>query len=267
MVRANKWELSFLPKVTGYCPLNCATLVDDVGYIVSYENSVENLHVRLIRKNKGNGWGGLTLTDSYLQKKKQREAYEDQKSEIIFGLLAGTVLFLFGLLYPFPVDPLLKFTVYNVISIGLINIGLCMILLGIIVPAFLELPYKGFVFLGKKIGEAILLIFLAVTYFIIVLPVGLIIRKRRSSLGFFTWSGDYPYEEKSFEKIGAGGGMDIDSTKNFPLLENIYKLFGTLIRHKRSFLIPIVIILLLLGLILFFAASNIVFNFFIYTLF
>jgi len=205
------------------------------------------------------------LTNSYLQKKKQHEAYEDQKGEIVFGFIGGTIILLSGILNNWPVYG--SFNLYAVMSIVFIAIGLCLLLLGFIAPALLKWPYKGFVSIGKKIGEAIFLVLLAVIYFIMVIPVGLIMRKKRRSLGFFTWNGDYPYEEKAFEKIGTGGEKDIDSAIKSPFLKNIYKFFGTLVRNKRFFLIPAAVILVLVGLILFFAASNIVFNFFIYTLF
>jgi len=205
------------------------------------------------------------LTDSYMKNKKQREEYEEQKGEIIFGFFGGTVILLAGIMNSWPVYGSLN--LYAVVSLVFIAIGLCLLLIGFIAPALLKLPYKCFVFIGKKFGEAVLLIFLAVIYFIMVIPVGFILRRKRRSLGFFTWNGDYPYEEKAFEKIRTDGGKDINSTIKSPFLKNIYNFFGTLVRNKRAVLIPAAIVLVIIGLILFFAASNIIFNFFIYTLF
>jgi len=205
------------------------------------------------------------LTDSYLQKKQQREAYENQKGEIIFGLLGGFILLFFGIMNNWPVYG--SFNLFEIMSLALIASGLCLILLGIIAPALLRLPYKGFVFIGKKIGSVIFFVFLTIVYGVIILPVGLIIRRKRKNLGFLTWSGDFPYEEKAFEEIRTGDTNNADSSIKSPFLKSLYDLFGTLVRNKRAVLIPAAIVLVIIGLILFFAASNIIFNFFIYTLF
>lgn len=205
------------------------------------------------------------MTDSYLQTKKQREAYEEQKGEIVFGLLGGTVLLLAGILNTWPIRGIFGLT--DIICLVIIFAGICFVLLGIAAPALLKYPYKGFIFIGEKIGEEVLLIILSLIYLVLIIPVGLIMRKKRKSLGFFTWSGEFPYKEKTFEEITESGSKDIDTTIKSSFLRNIYKLFGTFIRNKSFFLVPAAVILVLLGLILFFAASNIVFNFFIYTLF
>lgn len=206
------------------------------------------------------------MTDSsYLQIKQRREVYEDQKGEIVFGLLGGFILLLFGIMNNWPIYG--SFNLFAIMSLAIIATGLCLIFLGIVAPSLLRLPYKGFVFIGKKIGNALLLVFLTVIYGVMVLPVGLIMRKKRKSLGFFSWSGDFPYKETSFEEIETAENNGFEGSIKSPFLKNIYKLFGTLVRNKRAFLIPAAVILVLLGLILFFAASNVVFNFFIYTLF
>lgn len=202
---------------------------------------------------------------SYLQTKRQRDAYENQKGEIVFGLLGGFILLVFGIMNNWPICG--SFNVFAIMSYIIISIGLILILLGIVTPALLKLPYRGFVFIGKKIGSALLLVFLTVIYLIMVLPVGLIMRKKHINLGFLTWTGDFPYEETAFEAIKDRVQQDFEGSIKSPFLRNIYKLFGTLVRNKRAFLIPATVILVLLGLILFFAASNVVFNFFIYTLF
>jgi len=202
---------------------------------------------------------------SYLQTKQQREAYENQKGEIVFGLLGGFILLVFGIMNNWPIYG--SFNVFAIMSYIIISIGLILILLGIVAPALLRLPYKGFVFIGKKIGSALLLLLLTVIYGLMVLPVGLFMRKKRKHLGFFTWTGNFPYEETSFEAIKDWDKTDAEGSIKSPFLKNIYKLFGTLVRNKRAFLIPATVVLVLLGLILFFAASNVVFNFFIYTLF
>jgi hypothetical protein len=205
------------------------------------------------------------LTNSYLQIKKQREAYETQKGEIVFGLLGGTVLLMFGILNNWPVNGASKF--FTVLSLAIMLTGIFLILSGIVVPVLLKQPYKGFVFIGKKIGEGILISILTVIYLIMVIPVGLFMRKKSKDSGFLAWSGKFPYEERKFEEIKHKNSENIDNTIRSSFLRNIYKIFGTLIRNKRFFLIPAAIILVVLGLILFFAASNIIFNFFIYTLF
>lgn len=205
------------------------------------------------------------MIDSYLEKKQQREAYEDQKGEIVFGLLGGFILLVLGIMNNWPIYG--SFNVFAVMSYLIITVGLCLILLGIVAPAFLRLPYKGFVLVGKKIGSAVLMVLLTVIYGVIVLPVGLFVRKKRKHMGFYTWTGDFPYEETAFEVIKDRAQQDFESSIKSPFIRNIYKLFGTLVRNKRMFLIPAAIVLVLLGLLLFFAASNVVFNFFIYTLF
>jgi hypothetical protein len=215
--------------------------------------------------NKRSGWGGLTLTNSYLQTKRQREAYEEQKGEIVFGLLGGFLLLVLGIVNNWPIYG--SINVYAIMSYIIIAIGLCFLLLGIIAPALLGLPYKVFVFIGKKIGSAILIILLTIIYGVMVFPVGVFMRKKRKRTGFFTWTGNFPYEETSFQTIRTDDKKNAGSSIKLPFLKSLYNLFGTLIRNKRTFLIPTTVVLVLLGLILFFAASNVVFNFFIYTLF
>lgn len=205
------------------------------------------------------------MTESYLQAKRRREACEEQKGEIVFGLLGGFLLLVLGVMNNWPIDR--QFGFFTVMSYVFIAAGLCFILVAVVVPALLKWPYKGFVFLGRKIGGAVLMVLLTVIYGLIVLPVGLLFRHKRKQAGFYSWTGSFPYKDASFETMGAKEQKGFESPVPAQLPGKIYMLFETLVRNKRVFLIPAAVLLILLGLILFFAASNIVFNFFIYTLF
>lgn len=205
------------------------------------------------------------MTDTYLEIKQQREAYKELKGETIFGHLFGFILFWAGILINLPIYGSNLINV--IICISIISIGLISILFAIIVPTFLRWPYKAFMYIGKKIGSVIFLLLLAVIYLSLVLPVGLIKKKKRKNYGYFTWNSDFEDDENTFEDIKILDNMNINYRTKSSFLRNIYILFGTLVRNKRIFLIPAAVTLVIVGLMLIFTASNIIINFFIYTLF
>lgn len=205
------------------------------------------------------------MTNTYLEIKNQRDEYEETKGETIFGLFFGFVLILAGLFNNLPVYGSISLNV--VICIVILSTGLLLMLMAVAVPSVLKYPYKGFVFLGKLIGRAVFLVLLTLIYIVLVLPVGLFIRRKRKDFGFQNWNNKYVGKDTAFENINTTGIEGVDEISKRSFLRNIYNLFSLFIRNRRLPLIPVAIILILLGLILFFISSSVVFNFFIYTLF
>lgn len=193
----------------------------------------------------------------YMKKRKIRLEETRIKDSSLFGLVAGTVFMLAGFL---------RWIVsYNGISYfwaALGIIGLFIFIAGVLIPQCIIWFYDGIRFIGNKIGHVIFSILLFVVYVLLIIPIGLLIKKKENHYFYAMWEGEYKGEKKSCfipwketmktEAKGVGG--------------NALGLLQYLFLNGRAVFLPVVFVLLFLGFILFFVSSS-VFAPFIYTLF
>lgn len=201
------------------------------------------------------------MKNLYLSIKEKRQSAEDLKNQILFGLMFGPLLFVFGAVFYFSVSGL-----YEIIFVCTSFTGLILICLGILIPSALNAPYKAITFFGNKIGNVIFKAILTVIYVFLIIPVGFLGKKKRTKYGLYEWDDKFSGKETAFVRTADYKEKNLDTVVVFPKLLNIYRLLGRIIKNKWFIIIPTTILLIILGLIYFFAATNVV-SFFIYTMF
>jgi len=195
-----------------------------------------------------------------MERKKQSDAFEELKSQIIFGLMGGAILMAAGALnwlssYKGPRE---------IACICIFTLGAVFFLLAVIVPSLLKYPYKAFRFFGNTVGKAIFAAMLAILYFLFIFPVGLFLRRKREAQGYFAWDGAPPQPRSMFADIVQTHGPPHAAKASY--FGILYKLLSVFAANRKYILIPAVIVLAIVGLILFFVSSNVM-TAFIYTIF
>lgn len=201
------------------------------------------------------------MKDLYLTVKEQRKSLEDMKNQILFGFMFGWLLFVLGAVWYFSVSGF-----YEIICAFLCLIGVTLVFLGFFIPSALKHPYKVFSFFGEKVGNVIFKVILSLIYVLLILPVGLVVKKKRPQFGIYAWDNEFCGQENAFVKTSEYKEKGPDESVAFPKLLNIYRLMGRIINNKWYIIIPATSLMIILGLILFFASANVV-SFFIYTIF
>ena len=194
----------------------------------------------------------------YMQERKNRLEDEMITNYAVFGQLGGLILSLLGFMK--------WLTTYNAVMsyvlLGLTAFGLYMIISGVILPQSLEWCYKPFSIVGNKIGELIFDILLLIVYFVFVLPVGIFMRRKNHDYLYLEWDGQYPFAEREGFTSWKSSGM----TSRNGMLSTSARIIEVFMMNGKYILIPAVMILIALGIILFFVSSSVMAPF-IYTLF
>ncbi|WP_375494483.1 DUF5989 family protein [uncultured Nostoc sp.] len=200
---------------------------------------------------------------SYLQRLKQRKHLAQLKEQIVFGLTLGWLMTLVGgFHYLFVInthDNLWKVLLY--IGIGLIAIS-------IILPSAISLFQNFLQKLTEKIGEKIFILILLASYFLFILPIGVLLRRQKTNNSFYAW------QDKIMDQVEGWiqweNREDIQplqpGAKKRPLMLQLAWVIAYFIRNGHYLLIPVLVLLLVLGLIMFFVKASALAPF-IYTLF
>ena len=200
------------------------------------------------------------MKKTYLELKKDRDILEKEKNQIIFGLMGGIILMAVGALNWLSSGP----GVWEIVCICIAALGVIFFLLAIIVPAFLKYPYKAFRFWGNLVGKVLSAVVLAILYFLFIFPVGLFLRRKREEQGYFSWGDARPQPRSMFADLTQSENQPDSAKASY--LGILYRLLVLFAANKKYVLIPAVIVLVIVGLILFFVSTNVVTGF-IYTLF
>lgn len=179
-----------------------------------------------------------------------------------FGIITGGSLFLlagFRLLYV--VDGLDAFW-----RTGLVFSSI-LFLLGLFYPVSLLPIHKGMQKLTGWIGKYLLGFLLIVVYFGLLLPIGWLMRRRSGTAPVFSWS------EQQLDAVEGWITKEviIADQNHYGLrgLVNLLQPFNILahfVRYRQYILLPVVIFLIAIGLLIFFASSSVLAPF-IYTIF
>lgn len=212
-------------------------------------------------QNAQRGSGDLKLTKhAYLQQRTQRLRYEKLKQCAAFGLVLGVGFSLYGAI---GYSTGLAFAdEYYVIFMC---VGLLLLGVGLGYPVLLDVPSAVFRVVAGKLGHYIFQLLLTVIYYVLLTPLALLRAKESAHAPFLSWdtaanSRGYGWGPKQTRTIVHGG------TGSATLTGTFYAILVYFARHGRWFLLPLLVVLLSLGLLLFFAQTS-VFAPFIYTLF
>jgi hypothetical protein len=197
----------------------------------------------------------------YLQQLALRREAEEVRHLIGYGLTLGWILFLVGSFLlccvPSRVDWLWTVTAL---------VGVAHLVLAVLVPQLLAWPERIWMTVARWQGHVVMTVLLTAVYYLLLWPVGCF--SRRYKRGFVQWSGQQPEVVTAWQPIDLAGeespSIANSRSRSLPML--LAGVVGFFFRRGNYVLLPILILLLVLGLVLFIVQSSVLAPF-IYPLF
>lgn len=112
----------------------------------------------------------MTSHSTYLSRLHDRKETEELKATIIFGLALGWVLTLMGAFRYF-------FLVQEHYWLTVSEVGLAILAVTVVMPGLISYPQKAIQMVGGFVATQVFKVLIAIVYFIVVLPIGLIAQK------------------------------------------------------------------------------------------
>ncbi|MGK7933878.1 MAG: DUF5989 family protein [Microcystaceae cyanobacterium] len=200
---------------------------------------------------------------NYLRRWRERKRIGRTKQLITFGMTLGLLITLFsGFQYLFVIganDTLWWF---------LLTTGIVIFLLSFIIPSSISPIEKLLRLITQWIGKTIFLLMLVLIYFILVFPVGLVLRSVKGTEPFYTWEKTCELTVKGWVKKELTEDIKTfdKSSQKLPLILQPIKIISYFSRNGHYLFIPLLILMLILGLVMFFVQTSSLAPF-IYTLF
>ena len=188
------------------------------------------------------------MINEYLIDRKEKLKYEEEKNTYIFSLVVGLILCFSGVLnflYSY------KSLLYDFLCFTCSILGIIILFFTTANPNVLNKPYNFIKSITQKMALIIFRIILSIIYFVLVFPMGIIIKlvkKQKKDLN----TNFIDYEETNL--------------KNKRGILNALQILRLFTNEKYILMLPLIILLVLIGILLFFAQSTIVTPF-IYTIF
>ena len=187
------------------------------------------------------------MINSYINERNNKLKRNKEKDNYIFGMVLGFILLLLNIYYFLSTEDIF---INNIIYLFFIGIGVLLILMVTIYPNLVNGLHNLFKYLFNIIGRILIAVLLTIIYFVLVFPIGLIIKKKDNSVETNSNFTDYD------------GSIELVSNKKFTILK-VFKIFCD---EKYALMLPLIIILILFSLLFIFVQSSVVAPF-IYTLF
>jgi hypothetical protein len=143
-------------------------------------------------------------------------------------------------------------------------LGSALLLAAIAYPLCLDSATRAVRNLTGKIGHFIFNALLTILYYLVLTPIGRLTGKASPALPFAAW--DSPEKAVSYGWRDKTTRTLVQESGEAHIGNIFYQILRYFVQHGRWFLIPLIIVLLFLGLILFFAQTSVLAPF-IYTLF
>jgi hypothetical protein len=201
------------------------------------------------------------IRNSYLERLANRRARHDIRQLMIFGLVLGWGLLLIGAAKFF-------FSVGAIDTLWLVAMVAGAVILGVAVvaPTLLRPLERAWMAVGTKIGHLIFSAILMVVYFTSFVAIGAYMRRTRGLHPFYAWSSsDFSGHEGWVPKELSSLPIDVTDQKRATIFQ-LVRVVNYFFRHGKMIYIPTLILLLTLGILLFFLQTSALAPF-IYTLF
>lgn len=212
-------------------------------------------------RNARSGLGDLKLTrQSYLQQRACRLQSEKITQCAAFGLVLGVGFSLYG-----AIGYSVGLAFSDMYYLAFMCVGLVLLGFGIAQPLLLDKPSALFRVVAGKLGHFIFQVLLIAIYYALLTPLAVLRSKQSPQAPFVAWAsnttghgyGWSPKQTRTMVQAGKGKAN---------LAGTFYAILVYFARHGRWFMLPLLVVLLSLGLLLFFAQTS-AFAPFIYTLF
>lgn len=200
----------------------------------------------------------MTKTDAYTEARKMRLLLDEIRRSAAFGQIIGTAAGLYGW-FGYTIGTAHSDAFYLAFGVA----GALILLAGIACPLVLARPAAVFQNVMGKFGHLIFSVLLGIIYIVLLSPLA---RFTRASLRFpaARWQGDAA-QGFGWQRRSVRSALTSDSSGN-GLPATIAGVLRHFARHGQWFLLPLLVLLLALGLLLFFAQTSVIAPF-IYTLF
>ncbi len=197
----------------------------------------------------------------YLKRLALRREAVAIRRQTVYGLVMGWIFLLVpGFVY-FCVPSRLDWLWAALMAIGGLHLAAAVVL-----PQALDWPERAWIGLARWQGWLVMTVLLTIVYFGMIWPAAGV--SRRKTRGFVSWVGEPPPLESAWEPIEsmelAAEDAERERYRSLPVL--LASVVGFFIRRGNYVLLPILILLIVLGLALYFAQSSALAPF-IYTLF
>jgi len=197
----------------------------------------------------------------YLQQLALRREAAEIRRLIVYGLTIGWILtFVAGFLF-FCVKSRLDWLWCSIMVIGIFHLAAAVVL-----PQALIWPERIWMTIARWQGHIVMTVLLSVVYYLLLWPASRL--SRSSAAGFFGWDEHPPATTAAWQAIEVTEHEPSSALgsryRGLPLL--LFGVIGFFVRRGNFILLPIVILLIVLGLVLFIVQSSVLAPF-IYPLF
>lgn len=204
---------------------------------------------------------GILTKPAYLRRLDDRARRAALKRCILFGLVLGWPLALIGAFrycfVPGVVDSL---------WLAVTLVGLLLLTFSLILPGALDPAERAWMAVAHAIGRVVFSTVLTVVYVCFILPVGRVLRWMRGEHPFYRWSDGAKIEAEGWVRKEVITESQRTSSRQRPVLVQPFVVLGHFLRSGQYLLLPTLVLLLILGLLLFFVQSSALAPF-IYTIF
>lgn len=200
---------------------------------------------------------------TYIRRVRQREKIARLKQLMTFGFVLGLLITLFSMFkYLFVVN--FSDKLWQIMSI----VGIVIIFLSIVLPTSIAGVEKLFRLVTQKIGETVFSLILVMIYLMLIIPVGLFLQSSKGVEPFYSWENKCNLKVEGWIKKELKEDLKLvnKNSQKLPLLLQPITVISYFIRNGHYVFIPILILMLTLGLIMFFVQTSSLAPF-IYTLF
>lgn len=152
---------------------------------------------------------------------------------------------------------------------SMLFVGMGLIAVAVVLPELLELPCRWWMKLAHFQGWLVMTVMLSAIYFSLITPVGWFQRRRKGTHPFYSWDdGHAPLLRTGWEPLSVKAVVTSNPTRTGrrSLLTLLLSTVGFFYGRGHYFVLPILVLLLVLGVILFFVQGSVLAPF-IYTIF
>jgi hypothetical protein len=204
---------------------------------------------------------GLPPRSGYLQQLALRREAAEIRRLIVYGLMLGWILAIVAGFLFFCVKSRLDWLWGALMILGCLHLAAAVVL-----PQALFWPERIWMTIARWQGHLVMMVLLTVVYYLLLWPASRF--SRRQTVGFYRWGDQPPKSASSWQTIDLTAD-DASAASNaryrgLPLL--LASVIGFFFRRGNYILLPIVILLIVLGLVLFIVQSSVLAPF-IYPLF
>jgi len=204
---------------------------------------------------------GTYVRSRYLRQLALRREAEEMRRLVGYGLTLGWILTL--------VAGFLFFCVksrFDWLWCGLMWLGMAHLVAAVVLPQALAWPERIWMMIARWQGHVVMTVVLTAVYYLLLWPVGCF--SRRYKRGFVQWSGPQPEVATAWQPIDLVGeeSLAVGNARSRSLPVLLAGVVGFFFRRGNYVLLPILILLLVLGLVLFIVQSSVLAPF-IYPLF